>query len=98
VLRDSVCWARESPEETTDANGILVVAADNAEGTGYLRNDTAIATDAGGHGLLGLASNGAVLTVDVGSLIALSIESSDVAAELALAGNPEAKLQITHSD
>lgn len=98
VLRDSVCWARESPEETTDANGILVVAADNAEGTAYLRNDTAIATDAGGHGLLALATNGAALNVDASGLIALAIEGTDVASKLLLGGNPEAKLQITHSD
>jgi hypothetical protein len=98
ILRDSVCWAREAPEETTKANAIQVVAADYAEGTTYLRNDTAIATDAGGHGLLALATNGAVLNVDASGLIALAIEGTDIGSKLLLAGNPEAKLQIVNSD
>jgi hypothetical protein len=99
ILRDSVCWAREGGEESTEANAIQVVAGGaGVTGTAYLRNDTGVAIDAGGHGLLALAANGANLTVDAEGVIAQAFGATDVASELALEGNPESKLTIVHSD
>jgi hypothetical protein len=99
ILRDSVCWVRDVPEESSAANAIQVVASGATfKGTAFLRNDTAIALDKSGHGLFVLAGNGANLNVDAAGMIAGSIGSTDVATELALAGNPEAKTRIVHSD
>jgi hypothetical protein len=99
ILRDSVCWAREGGE-STKANAIQVVGSGfGVNGTTYLRNDTAIAIDESGHGLLAQAGNGAKLKVDADGVIAASIGSTDVAAELLLPGSgPESKLAIVHSD
>jgi hypothetical protein len=98
TLRDSVCWAREGSESTA-ANGIeVVVSGEGVKGTAFLRNDTAIADDAGGSGLYVLAGNGARFSVDAEGLIAHSQHSTDVTAALVGASNPEALVALTHSN
>jgi hypothetical protein len=98
ILRDSVCWAREGGEQT-EANGIeALVEGEGKTGTVTLRNVTAIADDAGGQGLHALGANGARFTVDGSGVLARASHGADVGALLFGGSNPEARVNLTHSN
>jgi hypothetical protein len=97
TLRDSVCWAREAGESTAAHAIEVVVSGEGLKGTAFLRNDTAIAGDAGGSGLYVQAGFGARFSVNAEGLIAQSRHSTDVTAALVGASVPEAHVALTHS-
>ncbi len=98
ILRDSLCWANEAGEETA-ANGVeSLVATESVNTTVSLRNVTAEATDAAGHGLLAEATYGAKLRVDGLAVIARAANGADVSATIFGASGPEVAVALAHSN
>ena len=98
TLRDSVCWAAESAQATAADGVSTVISTEKFNTTVSLRNVTAIASDASGHGFLAGAYYGAKVQVDAGNVIAKSAHAADVAVETFGAGSPTLNTAFANSN
>jgi hypothetical protein len=97
ILRDSVCWAAEFGE-VSEANGVEMLTSDEGtHRTAVLRNVTAIAADAGGHGLLGIGG-ASQTTIEGSNVIARAANASDVFAGRTSSAFPELDIELDHSN
>jgi hypothetical protein len=99
MLRNSVCWTRESSDEEEGVSHAISIASsgENQDETVVLRNVTAYVENDEGNAIRATGHAGAELTVDAANVIARSVNDADVVAALGGAGFPKAHVNIVNS-
>lgn len=99
TLRDSICWTVETNEEEEEVSDAISIESggEKQDKTVYLRNVTAVASNALGSAIFAEGAGGAHLVVDASNVIAHASDGIDIRLQTG-EGLSETHMNISHSD